>query len=381
MSIPRGVEELARRAAEGGGPFLSVYLNLDPGNRRAGVKLVLEDMLKEIASDMGEEERRRFEEAAARVRREVELHIPRGRSLAVFCDASSGVVLKEELPVPIANRAWYGDAPYVRPLLETLREYERFAVVLADRERARIFLVTLGEIEEVADTLSAAPVKARKTTGSDRLMSSGIVERRAETWSGWFLRDVCGQLTDVAERHRFDRILLAGPEDVTAELLRLLPKALAARVAERLRMPVSARPQEVLALVAPVIERLDRVRQKELVADLVTAARSRGTGGVRAVLGAEATLDAVNQGRVYTLVYAAGLALKGFTCGGCGVALDHGPRGGACPYCSQPLEPAEDLVALAAGRVLAAGGKIEEIRDPDAAADLSASGGLGAWLR
>jgi len=99
------------------------------------------------------------------------------------------------------------------------------------------------------------------------------------------------------------------------------------------------------------------------------------------VAGLEATLDAVNQARVYRLVCPAGRKVAGCECPSCDILLDHPPLNGQCPYCSSALLGVEDIIWLASERVLALGGKVEEIHDHEACAALEAIGKVGAYLR
>jgi peptide chain release factor subunit 1 len=338
--------------------------------------------LKDIEMQIDDEARlRHFREDAEWVRHKVDFHLPKGKSLLLFCDVSVSFYFEEDLPIRMATQAWYGNTPYVRPLLEAMEEYERYGVVLVDRERARFFLISLGVIEEVSGILQEAPVKHRSTAGSDHMRSQMVFQRRAATWSGWFLKDVSDNLHDLIKVFDIDRILLAGPEDVTAELQRLLPKAVAARVVDRVRISASAKAGEVLDLAFPIIEKLERQQEIGLVQDLVTIARKTEPAVKKAVLGLNATLDAVNQGRVYRLLYSSGVKLAGYRCPGCEVLLDQAPADRNCPYCSKLLERVEDMLWLASERVLEMGGRSEEIRGAEARIDLDAAGKIGAFLR
>jgi peptide subunit release factor 1 (eRF1) len=281
----------------------------------------------------------------------------------------------------MANQAWYGNTPYVRPLLEALEEYERYGVVLVDRERARFFIISMGDIEEVSDVFQEPPVKHRATSGRDHMRSQMIFQRRAAKWSESFLKDVSDILHDIITRYDIDRIILGGPEEVSAEMHRLLPQAVAARVSARVKLSMTAKAEEVLDVSSTVIERFDREQERFIVGDLITIAKKANPTFEKAVVGLNPTLDAVNQGRVHRLVYPSGLKLKGYRCSFCDVFLDHAPRDGICPYCSNTLEEVEDIIWQISERVLSTGGKIEEIRDDEARSRLMSAGNIGASLR
>jgi len=194
------------------------------------------------------------------------------------------------------------------------------------------------------------------------------------------------QLTDLIQTETRrglppDRIILAGPEEVTAEMSRLLPRVVASRLVDRVRMAVTAKGSEVLQMAMPVIDRIGREQERALVNDLVTIAQKSNPTVEKAVLGVNAVMDALNQGRVHRLIYSSGLAMGGYQCAGCEVLLDHCPPDCKCPYCSNQLEETEDLLWFATERVLTMGGRSEEIRDSEARGQLESRGGIGAFLR
>ncbi len=388
MSVlqPQMIQQLAERPFRDGSPVLSVYLNLDPGDfphRRSGYKVTLDGMLRDIESQIDDEDKRRhFREDAEWVVQKVEFHLPRGRSLLLFCDVSESFFYVEDLPIPLANQVWYENAPFVRPLLDARNEYERYGVVLVDREHAKFYVITMGTIEEVSDVFQTPPFKVRSTSGRDQLRSSQTVsQRRAAVWSGWFLKDVSDILHEIIQKYDIDRILLAGPEDLTAEMQRILPKAIAARVVERVRIALNAKPNDILELVFPFIEKIEKAQELAVIEDLVTIAQKANPTLQKAVLGLNPTLDAVNQGRVFRLAYPSGLKMNGYHCTSCGVLLDQCTTDCKCPYCSQPLRETDDIMLLASERVLEMGGRIDEIKGEEACEKLNGGGGIGAFLR
>ncbi len=387
MSVlqPQAIQELGDRASREDSPVLSVYLNLDPCNpvnRRGGYRLALDNLLKGIELQIKDDGKsKHFQEDAEWVRQRVEFNLPKGKSLVLFCDASESFFFEEPLPVRLANQVWYSATPYVRVLREVVEEHARYGVVLVDRERARFFVVTMGQIEEVSDVFQDPPFKHRSTSGSDQMRSQMVLQRRAAQWSEWFLKDAADILYGIINEYQVDGVLLAGPEEVTAVFQRLLPKTVAAKVVKRIRVSVTAKAGEVLELVFPVIEQIEREQELSLVEDLITIARKSNPTVEKAVLGMSATLDAVNQGRVYRLVYPCACKSPGCQCGGCDVLLDHAPGDGKCPYCSTSLEEVDDLFWYASERVLNLGGRTEEIRGAEARTRLESAGMIGAFLR
>jgi len=63
----------------------------------------------------------------------------RVRGLAFFACSADGFFEVVESPLPVRNGIAVNHTPHVRPLESILQAYERFAVVLVDRQRARLF--------------------------------------------------------------------------------------------------------------------------------------------------------------------------------------------------------------------------------------------------
>jgi peptide subunit release factor 1 (eRF1) len=382
---PQTIRKLAERPVRSNSPVLSVYLNLDPSsptNLRGGYKLALEEMLKQIETQLTDDNKRRhFQEDTSWARKQAERRMLKGGSLVLFCDVSEDFYFQEDLSVRLANQIWFGDTPYTRPLMGVLNEYERYGVVLVDKEKARFFVVSAGSIQELDEAFQSPPVRHRRTAGLDHMRSQMVLQRRAATWSGWFLKEVSEILHDIVQHQEIDRIILGGQEDITAELYRLLPKAAAARVMDSVRIAITAKASEVLQISTPVLEKIEYQRERELVSDLITVAQKTQSKQEKAVLGFDATLDAVNQARVYRLVYPTGQRIAGYQCPSCDVLMDQGPENKKCPYCSQLLDEVDDLSWQASERVLAIGGKLEEISDSEARSKLEAAGKIGAYLR
>ena len=81
----------------------------------------------------------------------------RVRGLAFFACSADGFFDVVESPLPVRNGVVVNHTPHVRPLESILQAYERFAVVLVDRQRARLFRFELGELTEHAEVFDAVP--------------------------------------------------------------------------------------------------------------------------------------------------------------------------------------------------------------------------------
>lgn len=372
------IETLLARDPRPGSPVLSVYLDVDqarPVNLNRGFEVALDNMLRSLDQQLSEApSRREFQQDATRVRELVSGYAPSAQSLCIFCDESEQFLWWRELRVRVRNDAAWSGTPFMRPLLEALDEYERYGVVLADRARARLFTVFLGEIEEHREVFAAQDVHRVKSAGTDRLWSQQQFRRRADIHALWHLKRVAQETERLSTEYAFDRLVLAGPVEATAELRRLLPKRLRARVVAELPLPIEAARADVLNALLPIVERTERAHERELVDSLIASAGKNDC----AVIGLDDTLVLVQEGRVWQLVYAEGLVVAGWECQRC--AALYAQERGTCGYCSGGLRRVPDLIARAAERAFEQGAAVEQVHE-DAAAKLMAAGGIGGWLR
>jgi peptide chain release factor subunit 1 len=371
------LQNLVEREARRGSPVLSVYLDTDQSreiNFERRFESALRDMLREIEQPLDKHQREEFEADAERVREFVRDYQDIKRGLVICCDVSEDFFWAGELNVKLRNGAWWNETPYVRPLIEILDEYERFCVVLADKQQARLFTIHQGDIEEYREAFARADVPHIKSSGTDHLRSKGNIERKGDQHAQWHLKHVAELTFRLTKKSDFDRLILAGPVEATSELSGLLPKWLRSRVVRHLALPIDANQEQVLEETLKIEEELERGHEVEVVEELITAA----SGHERAVLKLGPTLRAIQEQRVWQLVYEEDFAPSGSECTNCAALLADKMQ--ACTYCVQAVRGVNDLIDRAAARVLEHGARVEQVRGA-AAGRLQEVGSIGAFLR
>ena len=270
-----------------------------------------------------------------------------------------------------ADHLAFEPAPDVALLLALLDEYERYAVALVDKGRARLFSVFLGEIEEHA-TFQEELLPPKTARGG---LAQSHYQRHHELHAHWHLKRVAERLAELHRRRPFERLILAGPEEATSTLRGLLPRALAHQLVAVIPAETTAGDAEILRMTLDVERRIEREMEERLFGRLLDRA---GPGG-RATLGLVPTLDALWADIVQTLVVADGAHRPGRECPNC-ARLEPG-EGAACPACGTAMRPLHDVVHRAMSRTLHQAGAVEVVHGR-VARDLQERGeGLGALLR
>jgi peptide chain release factor subunit 1 len=369
-------DAIAERQPVPDSPVLSAYLDIDQSkstNLKRRFEVALKDMLRAIEAQLEEPQLSRFSADAERARRYVSDLEPRAKGLILFCDDSENFLWSKGIKAPVRNIARWSDTPYIVPLIEILDEYERYGVVLTDKEQARLFTVFIGEIVEHYDAFTPASVKHFKTTGTDRWLSAQRFQSKAEMHVNWHLKHVAELLDKLVDRYGFHRLLLGGPVEATGELQHLLSKGARARVVQRLPLPVKASTHEVLEASLRVEAQVERQMEMETVEQLIDA-----NGHHPVMLGLDDTLRALAEERIWRVYYADGFRLQGGQCVNC--RMLYARTDGSCDYCGAAITPVDDLLERMVERVMEQDGKIAGVAG-EAASRLQQAGGIGAVLR
>jgi len=382
------IERLRNEITLHDGPMLSLYLATNPADRNvldytAGGKhkpfvIRAKDTLKALGVPA---------KLRDRVLDRLEHDVIRGRTRAVFASEDTLDVYDLNVDLPVVNLP-HGEVlvrwgePYVLPLLLALDEYERYAVVLLDEERWRLFEVYLGEVREVADAFRAVDpgqwrrlaeakpgtpvgVAARGGSGRDKF------DRRMLAWTHRFYRQLAAETGRWLEQLGSDRLILMGVPEETRYFEGLLPKAVRERVVAHLPLPAGGGrvgEAEVLNRVEEVIEEVERRKE----AELLDRVREEGLWGTANVL------EALQQGRLYVLVMPWRPEGAVWRCPDLGyAALERERVEAVCPGAAREADLAEALVDLAG----LFGARVEFVRGDNADRLEREFGGLAGLKR
>jgi peptide chain release factor subunit 1 len=373
------VEELV--AFEGEGYLTtSCYLNTD-GSRFSAkdVDRALRELIREARENLAAREGVPREVVGSveadleKVREHVELHFERKghKGLALFSCSSRGLWRAFPLPSPVPNEVVLDETPYIRPLSSLLDEYSRFCVVIVDREKARLFEVYLGEIEETSGVLSDTPKRVR--AGGWYGLEEKRIHRHVEGQVNRHYKEVAEHTFHHFRLHRFDLLALGGQRDALREFEGFLHAYMQGRIAGRFEAHIQTPPQEVLRLVREIEERVEREGEQALMERVVTDYRKGGL----AVLGLEPTLDALHRGAVHTLLVDSEWRSTGSRCGDCARLT---AQESSCPSCGgSTLHPLSRLGEEAIELAVHQGSRVEHVYS--LGDELRKHGGLAAVLR
>jgi peptide subunit release factor 1 (eRF1) len=349
----------------------SVYLDVD-GRRRIrarDVESALERMVRPVRERRHQDGQLSVCADLTRIEEFVRAGIDRSRvrGLAVFACSAHDFWEVVELAVPVRDRLVVNHTPYVRELEAVVARHERFAVLLADRQRARLFRFGQGELLEKQELLDLLP---RHDDDGGQLGKDQVAGHAAAA-AQRHLKNAASAAFALFQQQGFDHLVLAGPEDITAEVERDLHAYLRERIAARVHLPVAAADEEIRQAVEDVEADVARAREAAVVERLRRAVGTGTTG----VAGLDPVLGALVARRVDTLLVSEGFEAPGWRCGGCAWV---GTLGRRCPVCETEMDRVDDVVEEAVEDALTQACKVAVCRDN---ADLDVMGRVGALLR
>jgi peptide chain release factor subunit 1 len=370
--------ELLRKLAAwetDGLPVTTLYLDVDGARRprRRDYLRRADDLLKQAAEavrDAGREDRRSVSGDVEWMRSFVGDGFERKgatRGLALFCCTAAGLSQQLTLSQSVRDRVTVAPGPYLLPLEAQLELAETFCTALVDREKVRVLISSLGEIEEVSHLLDEVP--GRHDQGG---WAQARLQRHIEDHVLRHFKRVTAVLLQVQQQRGFDHLVLAGAEETLAELEKELHDYVRRRILARISLPVTAPAEEVLERALALERELGQRREREAVERVVSEA-SADTG--RAMVGLERTLAALEASRVEVLVVSDDLRASGVRCPACGHLAGSGRR---CELCRSATVAVPDLAEEAVERALRQRCRVETVSDAE---DLQSVGGIGALLR
>jgi peptide chain release factor subunit 1 len=375
VSVIDAVRALAER--QEGAPMISLYLDLDPERfatppaRASQIHSLIDKAGREVEADasLGHEEKLGLREDIKRIDDYLRSHdapFQGARSLAVFSSTSEGLFEAVQLPRTLEARVVIDRKPYVEPLL-TAADRRRWCVVLVSRREGRVFAGPADSVQQLQSLHD--DVHGQHDQGG---WSQSNYERSVEKDADDHLRRVAEALRRRYARERFDRLALGGPHEVLARFEPMLTDQLRAHLTpENVDVDISsATDEQVREAVSKLVERDEQRCEREALDQL---ADRLGAGG-RAAGGREATLEALNERRVGTLLLDPSFERRGARCPSCGQLT---LAGGQCPADGTELE-AVDVREAAVEAALAQDAEVLVTRHYP---DLGPHRGIAALLR
>jgi peptide subunit release factor 1 (eRF1) len=289
------------------------------------------------------------------------------RGLAIFACSAHDLWEVIALPVSVQNRVVINHMPAVSQLEAILEESIALGVLLADKQRARMFVFELGDLVDHSELFDELP--RDYDTRGDR--DQGDVAHHVDALKHQHLRHAADVALAVLQKSAFHHLVIAGPDEITSELESLLHPYLRDRLFGRVHIAVSAGLDEIRNVAVEVEHKVERRKEAELVARLREAVAT----GRRGVAGLGPVLLALGEHRAEQILVSQGYREAGWRCAPCGALALVGRK---CGRCGSEMEALDDVVEEAIDEALSQSCRVEICVGN---ADLDVLGRIGALLR
>jgi peptide chain release factor subunit 1 len=355
------------------GYFVSLYLNVDPMFNRKGDYVVhLKNMLKNSVESLDKDIYKKVKDDLGKIDNFVLTNKRMfKKGLSIISSSSNSFWREYHLGIPVKNELIVDKTPYIKPLMDILVNYQRYAVLLVGKESARIFVIHLREIVEYGE-VHTLDVPGKHKKGGWFALSQNHYERHIDYHVGMHLKEVVEKLDSFLSGEYIGRLILGGSDEAVSMVRGLLTKTGIEKVIGTVKIEMVARVPEVLAKVEPLVIEYEKNREKETVEALITGAMKNKN----AVLGLEDVLHALQQQRVMKLVFLKDFKTSGYSCNSCGSLVVQ--KVDACPYCKGGMEMVDYIVDLAGEKAIGQGAIVEVLAEDK---KLREAGGIGALLR
>ena len=224
---------------------------------------------------------------------------PSANSVAIFACSAGDLFETIQSPGVVPQHGLHiGDRPHLYPLARLESQSPRYAAVVTDTNTAHILVISAGEL------VAAREIKNVKTKGTSQGgWSQARYQRHIENFHMQHVKEVVAALDRVVQDEGIAHVLISCDE-VTLPLLReQLPKPLAEKVVDHIRIEAHAAAAEVLKASTEAMQKVNVKTDREKADAAIGAYRAGALG----VVGPEDTLAALNKGQVEELLITADL--------------------------------------------------------------------------
>src|ERR1041384_7837434 len=284
-------------------PVISLYLDAraDQHGQQNFLPFVRKQLTNRIKSyDNQSDEQTSLEEDFVRIVRYLESDVPASvQGLAIFaCSKAKDWFEVGQVDAPFErNRLFVSDRPHLYPLARLIDQYRRYAVVLADTNRAQIFVFAAGRAME-REAVENVKTKHTKIGG----WSQSRYQRHEQNYHLKHAKEVVDMLERIVREEGIEQIILAGDEATVIPLLReQMPKPLEEKVIDALSLGINTPQHELLDESLTAFRRFDSLTDMQKVERLLNEYRADDLG----VAGVPETLAALSNGQVEEMLLAA----------------------------------------------------------------------------
>lgn len=209
-------------------PVLTVYLG--SGEKKSpNTAFLLSQFRSLIKKNLTKEEKKAYKDNIARSESYLEDFLDTRNTRSVILLTGDKFFEALEFEFYISPSLTVSRSPYLEPLLNAIKKHNKYFVLLADREKARLFTVHLGRIEEHLDFLDES-VPQRVKQINEAWARGDKITRHIEDHLHRHLKLITQKTKEFAKHKDIRFLILGGHRNLFHKIKELLPKDLRDKV-------------------------------------------------------------------------------------------------------------------------------------------------------
>ena len=278
-----------------GRTFLSIYIS-GPNNISL-LERKLDKLGSLIKNCSNKEEQENFDKNKRDVEEYLKKNPLKKGGLCIFTCKEINYFQAISLPSSNKDIIKIDDCPYIRPLAEFYDDYETVAVVVADNQKARIFLVSSSIFGD--ENIIKGNIKNHVKVGG---WSQKRYERRRDKQLLEYSKGIIEDLMIIEKEEKFGHILLVGSKEILHNIYENMPKEFQNKIIEK-NLDLS----KGEGYVNHEIMRLLEEEEESIEKNYWERIRDEYLRGGLAVIGIDDVLKAAAEGRVDKVIIDQGL--------------------------------------------------------------------------
>jgi peptide chain release factor subunit 1 len=291
--------------------YLSVYLNKEVNQK------FIDRRIKACESILQGDELKNFTNSMKDIEDIIKKN--KGENIAIFTSHKHNFLKYITLNVQIENLLIVDSSPYLRPLARIQDEWESFTLLLVNSNYAKIFSLSMGQVDDTKK-LSADIMNKHK--------KGGFSQARFNRLRKGAIHEFLSEVIEALQQRADERIIIAGPGQAKLQLKSMLPKNLEDHLVEIIDVNIDDE-KALLKESIHLISEKEKQKSSEVVKQLKQEILKNGL----AVYGIEETLDAVKNGQVELLIIEKDCKIPGWICENCQLVKQG--ISDTCPYCGK----------------------------------------------
>jgi peptide chain release factor subunit 1 len=274
--------------------------------------------------------------------------------VAVFSCTAADLWEVFATPTAVQSQVYFDPNPQLAPLAEFLSHTKPTAVLVTDKQHARIFTMKHGDVREWTDFEDFVPQRTEQGG-----WSQNRYQRRSDKWKQHHIDKADELVLKLEQHYPFDWLVIGAEIQDRNEITDRLHPYVKDRVIGYISVRIDA-PE------AEIIQEARRVReetQSHVIEDLISRIREYAGAGGRGTIGLKETLEAINEQKVHILLVQQGFREAGTRCPDCGML--YAGEIETCPACGGSVEHVDNIVDAAVQKSLELGSTVEVATELD----------------